>query len=160
MKTIMVHMADRAWTLGALHLACAMARSPETGIILVRMIPVQHLSWLGTEYGYRALTEQEREALTSYQATAEDYGVSLCLESFQYVTLPEAISDAAEYFDAQTVFATLPKNTIPFVRRFQMWTLKRHLARQHCRFFSLERPDGATGKEWTPSVLIQPSGKH
>ena len=155
----MVHMADRAWTMDALHLACAMARSTEAGITLVKMIPVQHLSWLGTEDGYRNLTQQDWDNLSSYRATAEDYGVCLSLEPFQYVTLPEAISDAAEYFDAQTVFATLPKYTIPYVRRFHMWTLQRRLARQHRRFYSLERPTGPTSLEWSPSVLIQPTAK-
>ena len=49
--TIMVQIADRAWTLDALHCACQMARRSAAVIALVSMIPVQHTGWLGTEWG-------------------------------------------------------------------------------------------------------------
>src|SRR5262245_49339568 len=108
MQTIMVQVADLNWTMAALHLACALARSTEAAITLVKMVPVQHISWLGTEFGYQNLTMREHDELAAYQTTAEDYGVLLNKELFQYMTLPDAIADAAEYCGAQVVFATLP----------------------------------------------------
>src|SRR5689334_9925541 len=101
MQTIMVQAVDRNWTMAALHLACALARSTDAEIALVKMVPVQHISWLGTEFGYQNLTVHDHDELSAYQATAEDYGVLLNKEMFQYMTLPDAIADAAEYFDAQ-----------------------------------------------------------
>jgi hypothetical protein len=160
MQTIMVHMADRTWTMIALHLASAMARSMGTEITLVKMTPVQHLSWLGTDFGSSNWTAQEREDLASYTATAEDYGVGLDPQMFQYATLPDAISDAAEYFDAQVVFATLPKSLIPYWHRFQLWALDRRLAGQHRRLYTLEQPPGPASVDWTPSVLVHAVQKH
>jgi hypothetical protein len=159
MQKIMVQVADRNWTLSALHLACALARSMDAEIALVKMVPVQHISWLGTEFGYQNLTVGDHDELIAYQATAEDYGVPLHTEMFQYMTLPDAIADAAEYFGAQVVFATLPKSALPYWRRFQLWNLRRRLARQHRQFYTLDRPRDTSATDWTPSILVRAAEK-
>jgi hypothetical protein len=78
-------------------------------IALVKMIPVQYYSWLSTDLGLMNFSEQDRNRLADYQATIEDYGVEFSAHFFQYVTLAEAIRQAAEHVNAQIVFATLPK---------------------------------------------------
>ena len=127
---IMVQIADndRAWTLEALHCAAIMARERSAKIVLVKMIPVQHIGWLGTELGYLHLTEHDEQELADYAATLEDYGVDYEVCPFQYATLTDALVQAAEFVGAQTVFATLPASRIPFWQRFQLHDLRHHLA--------------------------------
>src|SRR5260221_984343 len=110
---IVVQIADREWTLSALRRACTLARGTNAEITLVKMLQVQHMSWLGTEFGNMHLTEQDRRDLGDFQATVEDYGVPYAALTFQYFSLPEALSDAADHFDAHGVFATLPKSRLP-----------------------------------------------
>jgi hypothetical protein len=95
------------------------------------MIPVQHPGWLGTEWGYLNVTEQEQADFADYQATIEDYGVEFTALLFQYDSLAEAIAQAAEYVNAQIVFATIPESAIPFWTRFQRWSLSRQLTCQN-----------------------------
>src|SRR5215813_11249470 len=114
MTTTMVHMADHRWTSEALHLACALARNNQAEVALVRMMPVQHIAWLGTDFGNTPVTSQEYERLQEYQATAEDYGVDLSVQSMQYITLPEALVEAADHLGASVVFASLPKSHFPY----------------------------------------------
>jgi hypothetical protein len=125
---IMVQIADHQWTLDALHRACLLARDMNAEIALMKMVPVQHLGWLGTEFGNINFTAKERSELHDYEATAEDYGVPYSTHVFQYATLLEAISEAADYVKAHIVFATLPQSVIPFWQRFQLWGLRNRLA--------------------------------
>jgi hypothetical protein len=130
-QRIMIQMADHAWVEEAVHRACLLARKGGGEIVLVKMVPVQHLSWLGTPFGNWNLTEQDRKDIESCQINAEDYGVTCAGLVFQYFKLPEAIVDAAEYLDADIVFATLPKSLIPFWTQFQLHQLRQQLTRQH-----------------------------
>jgi hypothetical protein len=152
MKTIMVSMADHAWTSQAMHLACAVARNSGMEINLVRMMSVQHLLWLGMELGEVPPTREEYKALRDYQATAEDYGVNLCFETMQCVSLADALVDAADQLDAEMVFATLPENNLTYWRRFQLWMLGRRLAAKHRQLHTLEQP--VKGAAWAPSVTV------
>ncbi len=128
---IMVQISDCEWTLEALHCAGLLARNTSARVVLVKMIPVQHVNWLGTEWGYANLTDQDRAELADYQATIEDYGVEFAPLLFQYVTLAEAIAQAAEFVNAQIVFAKIPESVIPFWTRFQRWSLNQHFAHQN-----------------------------
>jgi len=133
MKTesvIMVQIADREWTLEALHCACLLARNTSARIALVKMVSVQHTSWLGTEWGYLDFNHQEQAAFADYQATIEDYGVEFTPVVMQYATLPEAIAQAAEHVNAQAVSAQIPESVLPLWTKFEQWMLKRQLARQ------------------------------
>jgi hypothetical protein len=57
---IMLQIADRTWTLEALHCVCAIARKMSAKIPLVKMIPVQHIRWLGTELGNMNFSEEDQ----------------------------------------------------------------------------------------------------
>ncbi len=129
MQTLMVQIADRQWTLEALHRACPLAFEEHGAIALVKMVPVQHLGWLGTEFGGMNFTDRERAELRDYEATIEDCGVAFSSVVFQYATLADAIVQAAEYVEASVVFATLPKSIIPYWRQFQLGRLRNSLAR-------------------------------
>ena len=126
-RTIMVQIADHAWTLDALHCACQMARRSAAVIALVHLIPVQHTAWLGTELSYINLGAQDSRDLEDYESTILDYGLEYQIIRFQYVDLAGALADAADYCDAQIIFAKLPQSRIPAWRRFELWLLNRCL---------------------------------
>jgi hypothetical protein len=127
---IMVQIADRAWMLDALHCACLLARKMSAKIALMKMIPVQHFLWLGSELGYENFSIQDQRELAEYEDKMEDYGVEFSVDFFQYTSLPEAILQAAEYVNARVVIATLPRSIIPFWGSFQLDRLRRCLSRQ------------------------------
>ncbi len=155
MKPILVQMSDRQWTLQAVHLACAMARSNQTTVILLRLTPARHPSYLGTEFGDTPPTYEEYKEIDEYAATAEDYGVEMCLQPMQYVNWLEAVSDAADQLDVETVFAHIPPGRIPYWHRFQKWNLKRQLAAAHRQLFTLDQPAGPA--DTLPTVIVTPA---
>jgi hypothetical protein len=157
-QVIMVQMADRQWTMVAMHLACAIAQNKRTEIILVRMVPIQHLGWLGSEYGRWSLSRQDSEDLREYTATAKEYGVNLSKQVYQYSTLADALADAAGYFGARTVFATLPSSVLPYWHCFQVWYLRRRLTQDGRELHTLEKPENTTA--WTPAILSAQQSKH
>lgn len=136
--TIMIHVGTRAWTVETLHSACVLARRTDAEIALVKMLPVQHLGWLGTEFGNLSFTEQVEQELRDYALTLEDYGVPYSVNLMQYVTLIDALVQAAGHLKAQVVFAQIPGSIIPYWHRFQTAMLRRLLARQYRQFF--DRP--------------------
>jgi hypothetical protein len=137
-QTIMIQISDHEWTLEALHYACLLARNTSATIALVQMIPVQHLSWLGTDFGYINVTPDEQSNFAEYQVAIEDYGVEFTPLLFQYDSLAEAIAQAAEHVDAQIVFAKLPEGVFPLATRLERWMLGRQLARQQRQW--IQRP--------------------
>lgn len=147
---IMVTIADFAWTQEALHRACAMARKTNATVALLKLVPVQHSAWLGTDLGYMNLSERDEAELDSYVATLEDYGVDLFLHVFQYTTLVEAIDQAADFVGAHIVFATAPGSWIPYWKEFQLFRIRRNLARGQRELVeqpaSGRRMAGAAGK--------------
>ncbi len=132
--TIMVQIADRAWTLDAVHCACRMARRSPAAIALVSMIPVQHASWLGTEWGYMDFSEAAKDDLEDYKDTALDYGLDCHMVRGQYVDFVDGLADAAEHLDATVIFAKVPPTLIPAWRRLQVWLLRRRLSQQQRQF--------------------------
>jgi hypothetical protein len=152
---IMIEIDQPKWTLEALHLACAVARVSSWEVVLVKMVPVAHISWLGTELGYQNFSIADEEFLRVCLATAEDYGITASVRLFQYVTLSDGIADAAEYFDTQFVFATLPYYRLPGWRRFLMWRLRRQLAERGRSLYTLDRPPSSA--DWAPQILVPPS---
>jgi hypothetical protein len=153
---VMVQVAKPGWTLAALHLACAVARTNCLGLVLVKMVPVAHAGWLGTELGYQNFTEADQRLLREYAATAEAYGVVPSAELFQYVILGDAIVDAADYFDARITFATLPPYKLPLWRRFWLWRLRRQMARRGRLLYTLDRPH--LFDSTLPYILVPSSG--
>src|SRR5258706_7028624 len=127
-QPIMVNVAANRWTMAAMHMACALARQLGTEIALVKLIPTQHVQWLGTSLADQPLTTSEYQALVSYDLTAQDYNVPVVLYKMPYMFLRDAIVDAADAIDAAIVFATLPPSRIALWHDFQIWRLRRQLA--------------------------------
>jgi len=140
MESIIVQMSAPQWTEQALHLACAMARTTHSEVILLRMMETQHLSWLGTSYGVQTFSPEESARLWDYKAIAERYGVEFSIQPMQCVTYIDALVEARELMNAEAVFAALPKSRIPLWRKFQGWLLKRQLANRHCTLYTLDQP--------------------
>ncbi|MEP7289283.1 MAG: hypothetical protein ABI947_26320 [Chloroflexota bacterium] len=152
---IMVQMSERAWTLKAIHLACTLARGTNTGVALVKMLPVQHLGWLGTEFGYQNFTQQDHLELRDYLATAEDYAVEVSTHVFQYATLYDAIADAANYVKASIVFANIPDSRIPYWHKFQIWSLRQRLISHQQKLYMLDTPiETSTHEHWSDEPLL------
>src|SRR5262245_46631657 len=122
-QIVMVQIADHEWNCQALEYACSLARRTNSKLALVKMVPVQHLGWLGTEWGNLNLTTEESDELHDCAATAEDYGVEYTVHFFQYMTLPDALLEAAEHVNATVVFATLPKYLFPWWKRYRVNSL-------------------------------------
>jgi len=154
-QTIMVQVADHEWTLEAVHSACILARRTGGEVVLVKMVPVQHPSWLGTELGYMHFTEQDRQALRDYELTLEDYGIQYSIRVMQYAALNDALVQAAESVGAQIVFAQLPNSVIPHWHKVQMALLRRRLAHQQCRLLE-QAPMMPEASVEEPETVCQP----
>jgi hypothetical protein len=150
---LMIVMDDSAWTLAALHLACAMARRGEATVLLLKMVPVRHPLLLGTEFGLLNFSDDEARILRDAWATAEDYSVSLDVQLFQYVSYWSGIVDAATQFGVTAVIARIPSSPIPYWQAFHHWWLRRQLARQQQLFLALD--DLKPTLVWMPSITLQ-----
>jgi len=152
MKTVLVQMADQAWTAEAMNLACAMVRIEGGRVILLQLIYTPHPGWLGTDYQGIGMGIAQWDALKSYKATAEQFGVELIVQPMQYNTLADALVQAAAEVGAVAVFARLPKSRVARWRRLQMFWLEHQLQSQRRQLHTLEQPINA---RWTPSVTAQ-----
>ncbi|MBX3063797.1 MAG: universal stress protein [Anaerolineae bacterium] len=147
-KTILVLLTENAeWMNEAIHQAAQLARRTGYPLAVLKMIPVQHTSWLASAPTYIEHSDAELKILKTAQATAEDYGVEICMEPFQYVTLPEAIYDAAMHYQAAVLYATLPTKWLEFWRQHKINWLNRALAEQHVQLNTLEAQHHKTEAE-------------
>jgi hypothetical protein len=153
MVTILVQMAEEKWTMEAMHLACAVARGSGTQVALLRLIQVQHPSYLGTSFGNKPPDERDYHRLNEYAATAEDYGIALGIHSMQCLSAMDALVDAADQLEAVILFAHVAPSRIGYWRRFQVWNLGRRLAQIHCQLFTLDQPVGFI--EWMPTITVK-----
>jgi hypothetical protein len=126
----MVQLADPDWTAEALYRASILARKNGSPVVGVKMLPVQHPSWLGTAYGNLALSAQNRAQMENAALTAEDYGVCYATTVFQYFSLVGGLLEVADVVNAGVVFAALPNCAIPGWTRWQMSRLRSGLLRQ------------------------------
>jgi hypothetical protein len=140
MESILVQMAESHWTEEALHLACAMAHTTHSEVILLRMIETQHLSWLGTTYGAESFSPEESSRIWDYKAIAERYGVEFSIQPMQWLSYIDAMVEASELMNAEVIFASLPESRIPLWRKFQVWELRRQLAQRHRTLYTLDQP--------------------
>ena len=129
-QTIMVQIGDHQWNNKVLDYVCSLARRNNSKLALVKMIPVQHLGWLGTEWGNLSLTNEDRAELSDCVATAEDYGVEYSIHYFQYMTFSDALLEAAEHVNAPVVFATLPKYLLTWWKRYRANNLHHQFAQR------------------------------
>ena len=153
MVTILVQMAEEKWTMEAMHLACALARGTGAQVALLRLIQVQHPSYLGTSFGNKPPDAHEYRRLNEYAATAEDYGITLDVHSMQCLSTTDAVVDAAEQLEAVILFAHVAPSRIGYWRRFRVWNLGRRLAAKHCQMFTLDQPIGFI--EWMPTITVK-----
>jgi len=135
MNTVLVQNADREWTMKAMHLACAVARNTGSSLVLLHLIPVKNPGLLGSPVGLDSLSRLEEANLKEYGMIAEDYGVKLVLQPMQYLSLIEALVQAAENVNAHAIFARLPEHSFQFWNRFQRWSLRRQL---RCPLYTLD----------------------
>jgi hypothetical protein len=155
MSTIMVQVTDKSHTLTALRAACDLACKNQHDIVLLKLVPVTHPSWLGTELGNLNLSDQDQRAFREYQLYAKSRAVTAKVSCLQSVTSVEAIIWAAECVKAQIVFAHLPHSLIPFWRLWQRWLLRRHLEQLQCQLYL---SDGAAAPNWI--AVQRPSTAH
>ncbi|MFO7680733.1 MAG: hypothetical protein R6X34_11830 [Chloroflexota bacterium] len=150
---LMIVMGERAWTLAALHLACAMSRRNQTELLLLKMAPVRHPLLLGDAAGSLSVTAEDTKALADMTATTEDYGVPLAVEICQYANYWHGVVDAAAQLGATAVIIHIPHASIPYRHNFRRWLLNRQLARQGCLLITLD--DLTPSLTWTPSITLQ-----
>ena len=153
----MVQLADPAWTLKAMHLACAMASRAHTAVVLVRMLAAPHIGLAGEDMGEINLTFREHETKSNCYHLAKDYGVEFQFTDFQYFSLAEALAEAAAFVDAQAVFATLPPGMFSYWHRFKVWSLRRRLTSANCSLYTLEPSNSRN--ESMASVLVHAGDK-
>ncbi|MDX2137121.1 MAG: hypothetical protein SF123_03430 [Chloroflexota bacterium] len=146
MTTILVQLSDKAWTMRALHEACALARKQQETVTLLRLMQVEHISYLGSEFGNVAIDHQEYERLQEYAATAEDYGVEVEVEQMQCLSMIDATADAAELLEARAVFAHIPASRIPFLHELRVHHLERRLRGTGRLLYTLDEQPAHTGR--------------
>ncbi len=127
---IMVQIAEHKWTMDALYEACQMAHHMNARIALISLIPTLHASWLGTDLPYAHFDALDDE-LEIYEAMLDDFDVPYTSLLFQYMSLSEALAQAAEHVQADVVFARIPASGIPFWQHFQEWSLHRRFAQEN-----------------------------
>ncbi len=135
-KTILVQIADPAWTLRALEQACPMALTLNAEIVLLALVPVQHLGWLGIDLGWSSVPAECRAQYTKYVDSVRLYGIPVSIQPFQYATVSEALVQASENLNANVVFATLPVRFGGLFHQVRLRWLDRQLMKQGCQFVS------------------------
>ncbi|MEZ4592671.1 MAG: hypothetical protein R3D55_16225 [Chloroflexota bacterium] len=150
---LLIVMGDPAWSMAALHLACAMSRHRQTEIVLLKMVPVRHPVLLGTEAGTLNLTPEQAENLKDMAATAEDYGVCLQIQVCPYANYWPAVVGAAEMLVVTAVIIHIPHTALPYWHRVRRWLLYHQLARQNQLLLTLD--DLTPSLTWTPSLTLQ-----
>lgn len=136
MKTIMVQMSDYAWTMEAMHYACALARNLEGQVILLRLSYINNPGLLGWQV--LPPTPYEYEEMKEYAAVAEDYGIAFSAQPMQFVSLIGALVQASAGLEACVLFAHLPPSRFSFWHKFRLWQLKHQL--QNCHLYTLDEP--------------------
>jgi hypothetical protein len=148
MKTIMVQMSDKQWTMEAMHLASALARNTDGKIVLLRLVLATNPGLLG--WGVALPTAEEQRQLEECAAVAEDYGVEFWVQPMHYVSSAEAMAQAVELFQIDVLFANIPRSSIPLWQKFRLWNMKRQLG--NCRLYTLTEEQPLRIEELIPAV--------
>ena len=146
MKTIMVQMSNEQWTMEAMHLASALARSTQGKVVLLHLVLANNAGLLG--WGIPEPTDEEQHFLEEYDTVAEDYGVEFCVQPMQYISLTDALAQAVDSTGASILFANIPDSRIPFWKQFRFWNLKHRL--HNCRLYTLDEEQPISIDEPTP----------
>lgn len=157
MGIILVQISDHQWTTQAVHMACAMANTTRSSVVLLHMIQVQTPYLLGANLGAPP-TISELVAIDEYRRIAADYGVELVLRRMEYNTLSDALVQAVECINPSLLFAHLPKNAIPSWHKLEQWNLRRRLKTQQCQLETLDESN--TAEDSVPAVTLRTTEKH
>ncbi|MFZ0548829.1 MAG: hypothetical protein WAM60_25490 [Candidatus Promineifilaceae bacterium] len=150
---LMIVVGERTWTLAALHLACAISRRSGIDLLLLKMVPVQHPLFLGTTAGLLNYSDEDARILSDMAATAEDYGISLQVQIFQYASYWSGLVDAAGQLGATAVVVQVPSSFIPHLRDLRCRWLRHKLAGRQQLLFTLD--DLRPSLNWTPTLKQQ-----
>lgn len=155
MSTILIHVTDQTHTVAALRTACELACNNQHDIVLLKLIPVMHPGWLGTDdWGYMNLTSKDQEALLDYQRYAEKRGVQVEVCCMQSISTVDALIEAVENANVQIVFAHLPHTIIPFLRYWHR-KLQHRLEQHQCQLYLSD-----STATFMPTTMTQPSAIH
>jgi len=152
--SIMVVVGERQWTLQAIHLACAVARSNGSEVVLLHMVPVRHTWFLGTDLGLVDFTIKDQLALVEYAQIPASYSVCFSTCVFQYDAYVTALLDAAEQLNTGIVFALPPRRLFPLWHKIEVRWLRRALSKRHRSLYTLEQPDDVV--KWAPLITLAP----
>ncbi len=137
MNTILVQMSEKCWTMEAMHLSSALARSIDGKIVLLRLVLANNPGLLG--WGISSPTAQENRLIEEYAMIAEDYDVEFWVQPMQYVTQIDALVQAVEILGASVLFADIPQSRVPYWRQLRLWSLRHQL--DDCRLYILDKEE-------------------
>ena len=150
--TLIIILGERDWTLKALHLACAVVRTNQWQLVLVKMVLAPHPLALGTPAGRVNFTADDELQLQDFSATAEDYNVPFELVLNHYVNYYSAITDIAEQLSAHIVLAPPQPSYFPFWSKIQLWFLRHHLEAAGRTLYTLQEVEPRPN--WAPSLTV------
>jgi hypothetical protein len=153
MSTILVQFAERQWTMRAMHLACAMARSSDAQVLLLVLSRVPSPFLLGAEIAMMRPTPRELAALHDCAHIANEYGVALRVEPMQYDTIGGAIAQAVVEYEAVAAFVQMPHSRMPFADRLERWSIQRQL--RACGFRLSLIAESAQDVAWVPTMKMK-----
>jgi hypothetical protein len=153
---IMLVLSDRQWTLMAIHLASAMARSRRGEVILLKLVAVRHPVLLADDAGYLDYTSEDRQAVWEFEKTAAAYGVPYSTVVCRYASYVHAVVDAAEQLGAEAVFAPHAASRLPIWSAVQHWWLRHSLTRHGRALYTLEHTGDTP--DWSPAITLTVGG--
>ncbi len=128
---MMVQMDDHKWTLAALELACKDASARGGSVVLALLLPQSHVTLANIDVEHYNFSETECEELEAYAAIAGRHGVALTTRVFAYSDFDAAVNEAADALDADTVYAHIPGDLLPFAHRRHIRRLEHDLEANH-----------------------------
>jgi nucleotide-binding universal stress UspA family protein len=137
---IMVQMDDHKWTLAALEMACAEAATRRASVVLALLLPQSHITLANVDLEHYAFSETECEEIEAYAAIAGRCGVPLTTRVFAYSDLDTGLNDVADVLHADTVFAHIPGDLLPFIHRRHIRHLEHDLESHHHHLRTFELP--------------------
>jgi hypothetical protein len=139
---IMVQMDDHKWTLAALRMACADAAARHGSVVLALLLPKTHVTLAGIDVSHYVFSETECDELEEYAAIAMQRHVPLTTRVFEYTHLDDGISAAADALNADTVYAHVEGDLLPFIHQRHVRHLEHTLEAHHHHLRTFELPVG------------------
>lgn len=134
-NTILLFTGEVAWTERAAHLAAATARETGAAVLILRPVPVEHLSDLGASLHEALLSFADFDALQNIVNIVTSYDVATGVQLYEYTHLSGGILSAAEQLNPTAVFAPTPTGPLAALDGLRLWWLRRAL---RCPLYTLE----------------------